>query len=305
MKHFLNSLCAGLLLWQPIAVQAQDECCDETNRYWVGAEYLFWKIKNSPDPTPLLVTAPFAFNHAPLLDLPGTEVVLGDESVNNKWRSGGRFTLGVWCDDAHCYGAEVNYFFLPRGSKKETVSSNGLPGSIFLSVPFFDTTTNSESSSPVAVPGLFAGKVKLNVVNQMQGVELNGFATLFSDCAYKLDMLVGFRYWNFDERLEMFVDSPNLTIPGEIYQVKDHFHTKNNFYSGQIGASVDYYFCDGFFLQAKAKVALGAMREQLYIKGEFITNNFDGIGAPQTFEGGYFALPSNIGERKHWCSPEQ
>lgn len=41
------------------------------------------------------------------------------------------------------------------------------------------------------------------------------------------------------------------------------------------------------------------MCEEVIINGKFITNEFDGIGAPQTFAGGYFALPSNIGRHKH------
>lgn len=299
-----NSVLKGLLFCLALGLQmqlsAQYDCCDCSMRYWVGAEYLYWKIKDSPNPTPLLVTAPFAFNRAPLIGEPGTSVLLGDETIKNNWRSGGRFTLGCSFGNACCFGVEANYFFLPNGSKSQTVASDASPGSIYLSVPFFDTVTNSESSSPVAVPNTFAGLVDLKVVNKMQGAELNGFMTLCSDCSYKVDILAGFRYWNFNERLTLFVDSPAINIPGEVYIVKDQFEVKNNFYGGQIGSVVDYSYC-GFFFNLKGKIALGAMCEEAIIEGEFITNNFNGLGVPETFPGGYFALPSNMGHHKHTC----
>lgn len=312
-KNSLKCLCLSFLFW--FQGYAQDQCseqcqtlpaynscdsCEPGNRFCVDAEYLYWKIKNSPNPVPLLVTVPFAHNRAPLIGQPGTRVVLGGKSSRNNWRSGGRFNLSYWFDAECRFGAEVNYFFLPNRTRKETASSSGLSGSKFLSVPFFDTAAGSESSSPVAVPGSFAGLATLKIHNKMQGAEINGIAMLYSDCTFQAKALAGFRYWNFNERLNMFVDSPAINIPGEIYIVKDRFHTENNFYGGQIGIDTDCSY-QRFFFNAKGKIALGVMREQVNIDGEFITNDFNGIGAPQNFPGGYFALPSNLGHHKHNC----
>lgn len=177
------------------------------------------------------------------------------------------------------------------------MSSNGLEGSAYLAVPYFDTQTGKESSSPVATPGLYRGAANLKVVNNMQGIEINGFTSLYSGCFLKLGVLAGFRYWNFNENLTFVVDSPALTIPGEIYNSRDQFHTRNNFYGGQIGLGF-YSNWQRLFFTATGKVALGGMQEYVSIKGKFITNNFDGYGAAQTFLGGYFALPSNIGNHK-------
>ena len=292
--------CLSFLLWQPMG--AQESCCDPcewecSNRFHVNAEFLYWKIKNSPDPIPLLVTAPVAHNGDPLIGQPGTVVVLGGRSIRNNWRAGGRFTLGYQWDDAGCFGAEVNYFFLPSESRGRTVFSSGLPGSIFLSVPYFDTTTGKESSSPVAAPNQFSGLATLKLANRMQGAELNGLAAIFSNCSWNIKALAGFRYWNFNEHLKFFVNSPAVNIPKEIFLVKDRFHTENNFYGGQLGLGADYV-CSQFFISAKGKIALGAMCEEVKIRGKFITNAFDGFKNPQSFSGGYFALPSNIGRHK-------
>jgi len=312
-KISLKWLLASLLFWLP--VNADYDCCDEyqplpfynsyetckpSTRFWINTEYLYWKIKNSPNPVPLIVTAPFANNRVPLIGLPGTVALLGREDIRTDWRSGGRFTLGFGLDGIQCFGAEVSYFFLPDSSKSKTVASSGLPGSIFLSVPFFDTNTNSESSSPVAEPGSFRGLANLKLTNRLQGAELNGFATIYTACSLKINGLVGFRYLNFNERLKLSVDSPAIDIPAEVFLVKDQFHTKNNFYGGQIGLTGEYFF-NQFFINAKGKVALGAMRSEARIRGNFITNAFNGFGAPQTFLGGYFALPSNIGSHHDTC----
>lgn len=307
MNRSLKLICLYLTFFTSLQVSAEHnfansfcDSCENTPRMWASADYLYWKMRNSPNPIPLLVTAPFARNRLPLVGQPGTSNVLGGKSVQNHWRSGARFTLGSWIDESCCFGAEANYFFLPHESKTQTAFSSGLPGSSFLSVPYFNTLTRLESSSPVAQPGSFQGFAKLKVSNSLQGAELNGLVKLYSGCSLKIDGLVGFRYLGFKERLKFFVNSPAINIPGEVYQVSDHFHTKNNFYGGQIGFKAEYFYrC--FFLSAKAKVALGAMCEKLNIRGKFLTNAFNGFGAPETFSGGYFALPSNIGHHKYTC----
>ncbi|PJD95783.1 MAG: hypothetical protein CK425_07715 [Parachlamydia sp.] len=312
-KISLKWLLISFLFWTQ--VNAGYECCEDYQeapfynsydvckpsiQFWVNTEYLFWKIKNSPNPVPLLVTAPFANNRVPLIGVLGTSVVIGHENVRTDWRSGGRFTLGLGFEGTYCFGTEINYFFLPDGSKSQRAASSGLPGSIFLSVPYFDTTTRRESSSPVAEPGSFSGLVNFKLTNRLQGAELNGFATLYSNYAFKINALAGFRYLNFNERLRLHVNSPAINIPQEIFLVSDKFHTNNNFYGGQIGLAGEY-FCNRFFINAKGKVALGAMQQEVNIKGEFITNVFNGFGAPQTFLGGYFALPSNRGRHRKTC----
>jgi|694.fasta_scaffold22992_7 hypothetical protein len=272
------------------------EACECPSRFWGSAEYLYWKIQDSPKIIPLIATAPFIPINGPALTQPGAKVVLGGRHIDNDWRSGGRFTIGYNFDNPYCLSAEASYFFLPQDSRKHKVFSSGAPGSPFLAVPYFDTLTESESSSPVAVPGMFQGLARLRVSNWMQGAELNGWASVYSNCNYKIGAMIGFRYWNFNENLKFLVNSPQVGV-SNIYQVRDHFDTENNFYAGQIGLRIDGE-CRNFFYNLKGKVALGGVREELRIKGRFTTNNFDGFGAPQTFPGGYFALPSNIGRHK-------
>lgn len=271
-----------------------ETCCD---RFWLDADYLYWKIKDSPEPVPLVVSGPVVNDGVPTLGQPGTEVVLGGKKINTDWRSGGRFALGYWFDDARCLGVEASYFFLPSGSKSSTVSNDGSLGLPQLTIPFFNVLTGSESSTGLAVPGQFSGLATLKLCNRMQGAELNMLTTISSDCSTSFGLLAGFRYWNFNENLRFFTDSPNIPPRRiDVFQTEDKFQAQNNFYGGQIGAAFDYSYCS-FFLNVKGKVALGAMCQQGTINGSLLTDNFV-LGTPVEYVGGYFALPTNIGRHK-------
>lgn len=260
-----------------------DPCC---NRFYVDADYLYWKIKDSPDPVPFVI-------EQPIVDGPFT-TVLGDKKIDLGWRSGAKLALGYWFDDSRCLGAEVDYFFLAKKSKKFFVTSDET-GSPRLRVPFFNVLTDLEDSSALATPALYRGSALLKIDNEMQGAELNMVGIVPScDCNTKIGFLAGFRWWQFNEHLKFFGDSPMINPPS-VYNYEDKFQVQNNFYGAQIGASFDYNYCS-FFFNLKGKVALGAICQKTVINGFFATNEF--TGATETFTGGFFALPTNIGSHK-------
>ena len=82
--------------WDPF----DETCCIE--QFWGDAEYLFWKTKDAPKCINLVES--------------GTDVLIGGKKINNNWRSAGRFTLGCWFEEDQCFGLELNYLFLPKGS---------------------------------------------------------------------------------------------------------------------------------------------------------------------------------------------
>ena len=113
----------------------------------------------------------------------------------------GAFALGYWFDRANCYGLEASYFFLPNGSTHKSVSTTGLAGSPNLGVPFIDVFDGSEASYALSSAGRYSGLGSYQVKNEMQGAELNGLISLLNPCSYKMDLLLGFRYWNFEKAL--------------------------------------------------------------------------------------------------------
>lgn len=284
----------ALMPLQAESYSSSDECEDACDNYtccevcqkqfWLEADYLYWQIQGAPKVIPLVIQQPTV--GGPF------DVVLGGKKTKNDWHSGGRFALGYWFDAEKSLGAEVNYFFLGKNTKHSRVTSdeNGSPR---LRVPFFNVLTGSAASSALATPGIFRGSAALKVSHKMQGAELNILKNMCY-CAWDFVGFAGFRYWNFEDNLSFFANSPVIPVP-TVYNYQDKFSTQNNFYGAQIGGCYRHCF-SSFFIDVKAKIALGAMCQKSNIEGVFHTNEF--TGSVQTFEGGFFALPTNIGHRK-------
>lgn len=261
---------------------------------WARGEYLLWWIKNGPL-QPVLTFGNPADPVVGALDQPGTQVLLGDNNTDFGARSGGRFTVGGWLDDAQTWGLEANYMFLAETKSEQIVSSSGLVGSAFLAIPFFDPTTSSEASALLSQPALFSTSVLLSQTSSLQGAEINAVVNVAPICRLRVDMIGGFRYLYVREKLALATSSPAVPpFPTDVLTTLDQFTTNNNFYGGQVGARVEYAF-GRLFLNTTAKAALGAVRESVNITGSLLTNDFNGLGTPQPFPGGYLALPTNIG----------
>jgi len=273
----------------PLNATAYD-CANECpNQFCLDVDYLYWQIQDSPKIIPLVI-------EQPLVDGPFT-VVLGGKKITNDWHSGAKISLGYWFDTFERLGVEGSYFFLGENSKSSSFTSNA-NGSPRLRVPYFNVTTGLPDSTALATPGLYQGSAILKTSDWMQGAELNIVKEICPINFTTFKVLAGFRYWNLDDNLKFSANSP-LISPPSVYFNQDKFNTQNNFYGGQIGASFNQCFLSSFFVDIKGKVALGAMCQQSTIKGYFQTNEF--TGSVETFEGGYFALPTNIGNRSQTC----
>lgn len=268
------------------------------NKFWMDLEYLYWKVKDSPAPVPLVYKTPANAVFSDLGD-PGTSIVMGGRDIPNHWQSGARFSLGCIFDCHKCYGVEASYFFLPNNSYTQTVSSDGSIGSESLRIPFFNVITLKNDSTGLALPGVFSGTANLKLENKMQGVEFNVLARYSDYYSMRVTALGGLRYWNFKEDLTFDTSSPYVIPPFDTYQTKDQFNTENNFYGGQIGLLFAYN-CGRFFLDAKGKFAVGAICGRVLIDGYLLTNDYNNFMAVQKFTGGYFALPTDIG--KHYST---
>lgn len=289
----LKKICASLTfiaLLCSVEVHAED--------FWVNAEYLNWKIQDAKKVIPLVVEGTPVLDLTPILDNPGSEVVLGDQHMDSKWRSGGRFTLGFICGDMCQVGVEASYFFLGRSSTEKKVFSDGAIDSPFLSIPFIDSNTGLESSFAIARPGSFNGAANLKVSNSMQGAELYSLTHLPYLRGWSMNVFGGFRYLNFNEKLQFNTESlfinPDLN---DVYSTSDRFNVDNNFYGGSLGATA-IYSCQHLIFSVKAKIGAGAIYQTTKVHGRFDTNNYTGFTTVQVFDGGYFALPSNSGTKR-------
>lgn len=284
-----------------------NDCCGvPRDRWWVRAEYLMWWMKGQA--LPALVTTGSPADAVPgALGQPGTAILFGNSTVGDDIRSGGRFTVGWWCDDEHTLGVELGGFFLAPRSVNFFNGSGGTPA---LFRPFFNSgfafnadtgqfvpIAPSEDAEKVAFPGMLAGNVGVRLQSQLWGYEINLRTNLCNGCCegcgYTVDGYVGFRGLGLDEDLSINENLASLDprVPGG-FIVVDSFRTQNRFYGGQIGFDSEFRL-RRWFLDVNAKVALGNTHENATILGQTATT--DSMGGVILSRGGLLALNSNIG----------
>jgi len=192
-------------------------------------------------------------------------------------------------------GVEGSFFYIPPRSTSRSVASSGQPGSTDLILPFFDVNNGIENGTNISQARFFAGSATETLSNSLLGAELNASWALIPSGALRVDLLGGFRYLRLRETYTLTTSSPNIPPqPLDIWNTTDEFETTNNFYGAQVGARAKFDW-GRWFATGTLKVGLGAMVQSVDIGGSLVTNDFNSFRAAQTFSGGYFALPSNIG----------
>lgn len=274
--------------------------CGPPGRFWVNAEYLLFWFKNSHIP-PLVTTSPLASGG--VLGAPGTTILSGGGgSLNSGPYSGGRFTAGFWLNDCQTCGLEAGYFFLGSRTSNFTAGSSGAPGTLLLARPFTNAITGAPGAEIVAAPLALAGTVNASSRSSLQGAPVNMVHNLCCGCWGRFDVLAGFNWMRLDETLtvtESILVLPGINpalgfpfVPGNTITVVDQFHTRNNFYGGQVGARL-WWWRDRLFANATGLVALGNNHQQVDITGS--TSVTTPAGATTVLPGGLLALPTNIG----------
>lgn len=280
--------------------------------FYGSAEYLLWWTRGFRLP-PLVTTA------SPLdpertrgaLGFGSTRTIFGDDTTSSGPTSGGRFTLGYNLDPCGLCAIEGSFFFLGRNRDNSVFTSDAFP---VLARPFFNINEGTQDrelvSSPGIVPGdIFKanGSIAVNTSSQLLGAELNLRRLCWCTCDYTVSGLVGFRYLNLRESLGIteniviLQDIPTAppAVPifaGDNVTVFDAFSTNNNFYGGQVGANAQWQR-GRWTVDGTVKLAIGATVQSVNIDGgqEIVSRN----GNRQTFAGGLYALPSNIGHHSH------
>ena len=206
-------------------------------------------------------------------NLNGTTPVIGGGSIGNEGRSGFRVNAGLWMNECQNWGIDGSYFFLANQSKSFAAASNGSPE---LGRPYFDPV--GTPVPPLAGPGQYAevvaragvaGVFNATVSNSLWGADLNVRKGLLLGCCgyWRLDMLGGFRYLNFEENLN--INEISTATAGTVPMMgilQDNFGVKNQFYGGQTGL-VGEYRRGPWSVDAFAKVALGNTTQTVNISG--------------------------------------
>jgi hypothetical protein len=274
--------------------------------WWVQADYLLWWMKNGPLPVPVL-TAGSAENGG-VLGAPDTKVLLGNSSLDYGRMSGIQFGGGGWLDDRHLWGLEAGGFVLERRSVHASFASDA-NGNPVLARPINDALSDfAPDVAIVALPDTFAGAFSLSSSSRLWGTEANLLRNLYASPRFRADLVLGFRYLDLSEDLELVQQTQALAggeipflptasslspLPVSSVNITDAFHTRNQVYAGQLGMRFEGHFGSGF-VGVTTKVALGPNHETIDAMGT-TTAQFTN-GTSQTVAGGLLALPgTNIG----------
>jgi len=303
----------------PVAVdKGEDFCglplCSPPGRFWLRADYLMWQTSGVRLP-PLVTTGPQGTPSSLAGVLPGSDILYGDQTINNDGRSGFRTTLGIWLGLCHVWGVEFDYLSLGERANGFGQTSNGNP---ILARPFFNVQTGQQASELVAYPGLVEGTVSVDAKDYFQSagvlfsynlcstnscgdtcdpcndpsVEVCGPPLLY--CC-RTDLLVGLRYYNLSDRLGV-VEDLRITEPGSTqnttFLIHDNFRARNDFYGSELGLRTHVYR-GRWSLEILAKIALGNTHQTVTIDGQTV------VRAPnqptQTYNAGILAVDTNSG----------
>ncbi len=281
---------------------APDPVC---TRFWTDGEFLVWWMTGVSVP-PLITTSPAGTDpaQAGVFGNPGTAILFGDRHYNGNARSGVRVTGGFWFDEARTLGTEVQYLVLESKSATFFASSNGNP---ILAQPFLTPGTNQPqpTASPIAVPDVVTGSVRVNVTTSgLTGLEALARETIVARPAWRVDLIGGYRYLHFTERVSVTSSMTTLSTnnrfgaaAGSAVVVGDEFDTKNEFQGFEIGLDAEFRR-DRWAFHAIGKIALGWDYEVKEVNGN--TTVTEPGTAPVTTVGGLLAQATNIGGRsKH------
>ena len=260
-----------------------------------AAEYLAWWTRGADLPA-LVTTSPLGTlpQNSGILGRSDTSVLFGDGAVMTDARSGGRFTLGYLFLPAECLGIEANYLFLGAAAGHYRADNTIVP---ILARPYHDLGLNAESALLVSHPDFLRGSVSVDTTTSFQGAGVLMRRTLCQGYCERLDLLLGYRYANLEDGLDIrqisqWTKAQGVIPAGTTKDLFDSFDTENQFNGGELGLSYRARM-EQWSLEILGKAALGRTSSQVQVDGATTTMLPDGRSA--TFVGGLLAQETNIG----------
>jgi len=144
--------------------------------------------------------------------------------------------------------------------------------------------------------GLITGGIDIANSLDLWGGELNGVFTLHRSSSWEISGIVGVRYLELSESLNLtsVIAGLSQAYYGQFGVVQDGFSTKNRFYGGTLGLR-GRYSTGRLSLDMTARVALGTVDQIQNIAGGYWDYNFRGPGVYDSGTQGVFAQTSNEG----------
>lgn len=272
--------------------------CGPAGHFWVNAEMVYWIASGNPTPSLITAAAPGSpLATAGQLGATGTTTLVGGRRLNDDFRAGFRVTAGTWLNCDQTCGLEGDYFYL--GQSRQAFRA-GSGGSQIVARPFFNAFTNQPDSQLVSFPGILAGFVSVDSKSDVTGGGFNFLKNCVCSPCARLDVIVGYRYFNARDEIIIREDLTSLAgqpvVPvGTRFAIEDRFRTENNFHGGNVGVVGERRF-GHCYVGYRASVALGVNHQVTEISGFTVVNS----PAPANlvnarFPGGLLTQPTNIG----------
>jgi hypothetical protein len=270
---------------------------------YLQAEYLLWWM--SPLNIPILATTNPDPNRFGYLNEPGTVPIVGPGALIGPFRDGLRVRAGLWDASRSC-ALDGSFFFLGRRTASVVVDSQQFP---IITRPVFSPNPRpgnggviGETGEAVAVPNILRGQFRVDASSLLWGMDANLRCCLRTTEEGQLTGVVGYRYLNLSEALEM---KENIVVigpggnrlnvpdpPGTVVFVRDRFATENRFHGGQVGFTWERRW-GAWTLWGRATVAFGITEQELEIYG--IQTRIRPNQPPVSYPGGLLAAASNLG----------
>ncbi|HSQ57394.1 MAG TPA: BBP7 family outer membrane beta-barrel protein, partial [Gemmata sp.] len=201
-------------------------------RWRISGEYLMWWSRAADLPA-LVTTSSLPFNGQ--IGNGDTQVLVGNGGFGETFHSGLRLSGVRWFGNSECRGLDGRIFFLGQAASSFTATGGQYP---LLARPFINpnpgTPFYGSDSEIVSAMGFLNGGVTVQLENTIWGAEANYRRYLWSTPFFRVDGLVGYRFLNYNEKLEItenFIRPPfsNLTggVPAVMGTVVDQFRTEN------------------------------------------------------------------------------
>jgi len=280
------------------------------NRLWVQTEYMLWWMQGFGVP-PLVTTSinDPDVEDAGVLGQEDTRIAFGANGMNDRVRSAGRVTFGLWLDPCQTVGVQASYLGIGRQSTTFHAESDA-DGNPIIARPFFnirptvadpvDPNQNPrEASYVIAYPDYSQGSVDVRAGSELHGAEVLWRRRWFDGCDGRLDFLAGYRFNRLDDDLSIASVNTGLEdhpTPGVTFRVFDVFQTDNQFHGGELGLAGQWRYCRST-IDLLLKLAIGNTHTRVNIDGGTsitngtVTNSF--AGGLLTQEG------TNIGTYSH------
>ncbi len=246
---------------------------------WDDWELLYWWPKRQP--VPVLASGP--------------NLRIGGDHFDSQPSAGGRFTFGRALNTAETFGYEAVYFFLGTRTFHQTARDFSGGSTPTFGLPYTNAATGAREILTLAQPGFSHSYLDASTSVRVQGWEINTVANVVDDKHFKLNALLGWRYFMVNEGVR--IEQTQFRVAdGGVIRTADQFDAHNRFHGGQVGLHADLrrgvVFCE-----LTAKVAFGQTYEVVKQEGATIFQPF-GINGPVSRAiggSGLYVQPSSAG----------